>query len=132
MQKISKGFTLIELVIVVAVVAILATIAYPTYEEQIRKARRTDAKTGLLELATLMEHYYTDNNTYAGATTPTLVGGTAVSREGYYNLSISNLTASTYTLNAAPIAGTPQASDTCGTLTLTHTNIKGPTPNTCW
>ena len=126
-----KGFTLNELMIVVVVMAVLAMIAYPTYEEQVRKSRRSDGQSALLELSTLMEHYYTENNTYAGATTPAVVGGGSTSREGYYNLSISNLSATTYTLNAAPVAGGPQASDTCGTLTLTQTNIKGPNTD-CW
>ncbi len=130
--KKTSGFNLIELMIVVAVIGILAGIAYPSYEEQVRKARRTDAQTGLLELATLVEHFYTENNTYAGATTPAAVGGPSTSREGFYTLSITNVSATTFTLNATPAPGGPQVGDTCGTLTLTHTNIKGPTPDTCW
>lgn len=126
-----KGFSLIELVAVVAIIGILAAIAYPAYQDQIRKTRRSDAHTGLLNLATLMEHYYTENNTYAGATLAN-VGSGATTPEGYYNLSIGNLSATTYTLSAAPVAGTDQASDSCGTLTITQANVKGPTPNTCW
>ncbi len=124
-----KGFSLIELMIVLAVVAILAAIAYPSYQDQMNKSRRTDGQAFLLEMATLMEHYYTENNSYAGATV-TNIGGGGTSREGYYAVTITNLSGSTWTLNAAPIGA--QATDTCGTLTLTHTNIKGPTPDTCW
>lgn len=132
MNKTPHGFTLIELMITVVILGTLAAIAYPAYQDRVEKARRADAQAALLELSTLMEGYYTENNTYVGAATPADVGGSATSAKRYYNLSITNLTASTYTLNAAPDAGGPQASDSCGTLTLTHTNIKGPKPATCW
>ena len=53
--KRAPGFTLIELMIVVAVVAILVAIAYPSYQEQIRKSRRAQAKADLVEYAGLAE-----------------------------------------------------------------------------
>lgn len=130
-MKTQRGFSLIELMIAVAIVAILAAIAYPAYNEQVTRARRSDAHSALLNMAALMEHYYTENNTYVGANAPSDIGGSATSPEGHYNLSISNVTATTYTLNAAPTGA--QADDTtCGTLTLTNTNVKGPNPGTCW
>jgi prepilin-type N-terminal cleavage/methylation domain-containing protein len=39
----TKGFTLIELMIVIAIVAILAIIAIPAYSEQVAKSRRAEA-----------------------------------------------------------------------------------------
>lgn len=128
----AQGFNLIEVMIVVVMIGILAAIAFPAYQDQVQKTRRSDAQTALLDLATRMEHYFTENNTYVGANTPADVGGNSTSNEGLYTLSIANLSATSYTLNAAPVAGGAQASDPCGTLSLTHTNIKGPTPNTCW
>lgn len=127
-----RGFNLIELIIVATIIGILAAIAYPAYQEHIIRSRRADGQTALMNMAALMEHYYTENNTYIGAN-PTTLGITNTSQEGYYTVSVSAATATTYTLNAAPVAGGPQASDTtCGTLTLTNTNVKGPTPDTCW
>jgi type IV pilus assembly protein PilE len=91
-------------------------------------------------LANAMERYFTENNTYAGASlaganpiypaTCPIDGGDAT-----YNLAITNLTATTYTLTATPIAGGPQAKDACGTLSLTQTGQKGATGGTvskCW
>lgn len=68
-RKPSHGFTAIELLIVVVVLGVLAAIAYPSYQEQIGKARRNDAKTALMGLASALERYAVEHNSsYAGAT----------------------------------------------------------------
>lgn len=126
------GFTLIELLVAIVIVGILAAISYPAYIDQMKKTRRSDGQAALLTMAARMEHYFTENNTYVGAT-PATLGVAAISPEGYYNMTITNLTATTYTLNATPVVGGPQASDTtCSPLTITHANVKGPSPTTCW
>jgi type IV pilus assembly protein PilE len=60
----SKGFTLIELMIVVAIVAILTTIAYPNYRDYVIRGQLTDATTGLAAVRANMERYYQDNRSY--------------------------------------------------------------------
>lgn len=128
----AQAFTLIELMVVLLIVGILVAIAYPSYQTHVIKARRADGKTALLNLSALMEHYYTENNSYLGAT-PAGVGGSALSSDGNYTMSISALTATSYTLSATPVADKPQAKDTtCGTLTLTNLGVKGPNPSECW
>lgn len=129
LRHFSKGFTLMELMIAVVIVGILAGIAYPSYLQYMYETRRSDGQAALMNLATYMEHYYTENNSYTGATLAGL-GLTNASQQGYYTVSISALTATSYTLTATPVA--PQTGDTtCPTLTLTNTNAKGPSL-TCW
>jgi type IV pilus assembly protein PilE len=68
MRILQKGFTLIELMIVVAIVSILAAIAYPAYTDQIRKGRRAECRSGLLQSMQQQERFYSQYNTYAAFT----------------------------------------------------------------
>ena len=126
MKQRSKGFTLIELMIAVMIVGIIAAVAIPSYQSQVTKSRRADAQGALTGLANAMERYFTNQNTYAGAAVgddgifpdqAPLDGGTK-----YYQLSISAQDASSYTLQATPIAGGAQAGD--GALRLTSTGVR--------
>ncbi len=141
-QSRSKGFTLIELMIVVAVVGILGAIAYPAYQDSVRKSRRADAKAVLLEAAQWMERFYTQHSRYdqergGGAVVLPLTkapktGGPA---GGYYTITLSAVGQDTYTLTATPLATGGQNSDTCGTMTLNNAGVKTVSSGTlaqCW
>jgi type IV pilus assembly protein PilE len=121
----ATGFTLLELMIVLAIVGILAAVAYPSYLESVKRARRSEARTYLLEAQQFMARFYSANGRYttneAGTTSPPLpVRLQAVPADApRYNLSVA-ATLSSYVLTA-----TPTANDDCGDLTLTHTGVKG-------
>lgn len=127
-HKMSSGFTLIEVMIVVAIVGILAAIAYPSYQEHVRKAKRADAQTALMELSQFMERHYTSHGRYlkANGDAPDLPFD-AAPKDGSksYDLAFAenSPTASSYVLEATPTAS--MANDSCGTLTLSNTGAKG-------
>ena len=129
-----RGFTLVELMIVVAIIAIIAAVAYPSYQDSIRKTRRAEAKTDLLQKAQQMERCFTQRTTYVNCTT-VLLGNTP---SGYYNVTSSGVTATAFTLTATAI-GT-QATDTdCATFTINEKGSKAAadsgsanTTASCW
>ena len=129
-RKLSRGLTLVELMVTVAVLAILAGIAYPAYTNYTYKARRTEATGTLVDFATRMERYYADNNSYTGATTNTIMGDTTT-EHGYYTLGSTQGNGNqTYTLTAAPAA---QSEDACGTFSLSSQGARTVSGSgTCW
>jgi type IV pilus assembly protein PilE len=140
-RTVPRGFTLVELMVTIAVIAILATIVIPTYQLQIRKSRRTEARTALLDAAAREEQYYATHNNYSKAGPD--IGYAALPLEvgsGYYELSVGCTPGPTglcvdYTLTAKAIHS--QAKDTqCATLTLIQTGVQGATgttnPADCW
>ena len=130
----TAGFTLIEMMIVVALIAILSAIVLPSYQDSVRKARRTDARGALTTIAQLMERLNTEKNSYASATLGT--GGTdlypATSENRHYTLALSNLAATTFTITATPAGG--QAVDPCGAYTLNQAGTRGAAlpVDQCW
>ena len=61
----SKGFTLIELMIVMVIVAILAAVAYPSYRESVKKGNRRAAQSAMMEIVNREHQYFIANRAYA-------------------------------------------------------------------
>ena len=152
----SRGFTLVELMIVVVITTILLSIAIPSYQSQIRQSRRTEAKTALLDLAGREERFlstnpqgYTNvpaNLGYLGPF-PVAVGS------NYYTITVACIAGvgaglacdpnanapngPSYYLTATPIAGTSQAADTqCTSFSVDSTGAQFSTgtytAQQCW
>jgi type IV pilus assembly protein PilE len=63
----SKGFTLVELLIVIGIVGILAALAIPMFLNFVKKAKMVEGEVALSEIRRLEEHYYADNLTFSGS-----------------------------------------------------------------
>ena len=57
-EKLNKGFTLLEMLVVVLIIGILAGIALPQYQSAVRKARVAEAKLTLRALIDATDRYY--------------------------------------------------------------------------
>lgn len=124
------GFTLLESMVTLLMIAILATLTYPSFQNHLYRARRLDGQTALLNMAALMENHYLNYHTYLQAT-PSKLGLSEISPQGYYQLAISSLTDTSYLLTATPLSSGAQAHDPCATLTLNSAHLKGPSFQ-CW
>ena len=62
MQKIQKGFTLIELMIVVAIIGILAAVAIPAYQDYTVRAKVTEGLSLAAAAKTSVSEYFSSND----------------------------------------------------------------------
>jgi type IV pilus assembly protein PilE len=132
-RRAQGGFTLIELMIAVAIVGILLRLAYPAYTASVKKSRRADAKTALLDVAQREERYLATTNVYtvsapamgyATGTTITTAAPMSVlsGSKAYYEVAVSMPTTTQFIVTASPIAGTAQTQDTqCGSFSIDNT-----------
>ena len=122
----TRGFSLIELLIVIAIIGILAAVSYPSYTSYVQKTRRSDAHLALLNGVQALERCKSTAFTYENCTLTT-----ATSPEGYYAMTLET-TVSTFTITATP--NTIQSGDTeCPTIAINDLGEKlftGDGP--CW
>ncbi len=123
------GFTLIELAIALVVAAILAAIAYPSYINQVRKGRRSDAIQAAVTVTQTQENWRSNNSTYGSLVN---LGVNATSSGGYYGLALSAISGSGYTLTLTP-QGTQTGDSNCSPMVVSVTNGNPSySPSGCW
>lgn len=128
----TKGFTLIELMIVVAIVGILAAIAYPSYTEYVRRTHRTEIAGLLMEQSQILERAFTKTGSYLNV---------PVAGNAWYNVAYVSSTpaAMDFTLTATPVPTAMMNGDKCGSFQITNTGLRtnpglaaGTTTTSCW
>lgn len=129
----TRGFTLIELMIVVVLIAIITMIALPSYNGYLARARRADAQQFIQQLDNRQKQILLEQRAYATAPNALNVASTgwtctaANCTNAFYTVTFdpavdNAATPPSYTICAVPNAGTGQASD--GTLTLADIGTK--------
>ena len=132
--------------IVVAIVAIISAFAFPSYQRYVVKTKRSVAQSALLQVADRQQQFFMDNKRFAADMTnlgftadPYVVsdeGSTTVAGDSkaVYSISLSNVTATTWTATAAPLHGQLSRDTYCGSLSITQAAAKGKTGSSdkCW
>jgi len=127
----TRGFTLIELMIVVAIVAIIAAVAMPQYTNYVQRSKITEATSVLSDLRLRSEKFFADNRTYVGFTC-------TAANARYFTYGCGTPTATTITISATGVAtqgmtGFAYGINQDGTRTSTFTGLTGWNNSTsCW
>ena len=93
----ARGFTLVETLAAMAIAAVLSSIAVPSFEAQLRKARRADLLAAVVQIQGAQERLRSRGTRYGDLPE---IGATTASPGGYYTLQMSSFSADGYELRA--------------------------------
>ncbi|MCF7826834.1 MAG: prepilin-type N-terminal cleavage/methylation domain-containing protein [Candidatus Marinimicrobia bacterium] len=82
----NSGFSLVELMIVIVIIGVLAAVAVPIYNNNVMKAKMSEADAALGSIRTQLRVYYGENGTY-----PTEASAVAVVGQDWNDINIGEL-----------------------------------------
>lgn len=112
MNRIQKGFTLIELMIVVAIIGILAAVAIPQYQDYTVKAKLSKVSGYAQPIKTAIALFYQEN------------GGFQFADDNWASIGLAAAPSNTNEVNS------PSIKNSTGAIVLTLNNIKAATIDT--
>jgi len=128
----SRGFSLIELMVVVVVIGVLAAVAYPSYRTYVLKGNRASAQAFLMDASQRQHQYFLDNRSYAPDLATIFGSASPIPAEvsPYYEITVATAAGPppTFVITATPHG--KQIASSEPTLTIDQTGTK--TPSTSW
>lgn len=133
----SRGFTLVEALVVTAILGIVAAIAVPNYRDQVARSRRAEAKAALQMAALWMERNQAATFRYDADPSGATVNDALIAKLGWGKTPATGTARYTIAFGAGPAAGsyvlaaTPQGSQAdadagCGgPLAIDHIGQRG-------
>ena len=132
-MKTMRGVTLMELMIVVVIIGILAAVAYPNYRQFVERAKRTEAKAILLQIAIDQERFYLQNQIFGDMADLDYDEPTITDSEAY-SVTITSNDASDFSATATYLLGGGEVGK-CDSFTIdgrgTKTSLPAD-PGDCW
>jgi len=105
MNKLKRGFTLIELMIVVAIIGLLAALAIPNFIKFQARSKQSEARSNLKAIFTAEKSYYGDKQIYVDLLDVIGFAPERNNRYGYYAGGTAANTESRLTALTVPTAG---------------------------